>query len=297
MDVLVVGASGFIGKHICRSFHETYTIHALFRNKKFEHFLDKHHISVHRLNCDLLNRSQIESLLNSKYDVCIYLAGNTSPRDCANNRFSDVNDNILALINLLDHLKAEKFIYFSSGSVYMDLNGLVSPESRLNPTIPYAISKSCAEYYVQFYQRKVNNISEYVILRFFGAYGPYEPERKITTRFLTYTGDEFIIYGNGKNFIDFMYVDDAVHGLKKVIESDKANLIVDFCSGRPMTINELLNQLVQITGKNLKIKHKGTVPEYIKFYASPRKMKMLYDFEPKISLEDGVKQFIQFLKR
>ena len=123
-------------------------------------------------------------------------------------------------------------IFFSSGAVYDGLTGLVSPESKLNPKLPYAISKLASEQYIQFFAKK-GQIENYIILRFFGAFGPYEPERKIYTKlvraFALEGKDEFVVRGDGKNLIDAMYVDDTIDGILKVMASSEKNKIVDFC--------------------------------------------------------------------
>ena len=72
----------------------------------------------------------------------------------------------------------------SSGAVYDGLSGAVSPATPVSPRLPYAISKLASEQYLRFFAEHRGSVSSYVNVRFFGAYGPYEAARKITTRWL-----------------------------------------------------------------------------------------------------------------
>ena len=72
----------------------------------------------------------------------------------------------------------------------------------------------------------MTSIDSYLNVRFFGAYGPYEPSRKITTKWMRAVMNghrEFTIRGNGENLIDFMHVDDAVDGFLRLTSSAGQN--------------------------------------------------------------------------
>src|SRR5262249_30081950 len=145
----------------------------------------------------------------------------------------------------------------------------------LSPVLPYAISKLAAERYVRFFAENRGAIGRYVILRFFGAYGPNEPERKIYTRLARAFGIQqdrrFTVRGDGNNLIDAMFVTDATAALFKAINSGATNVTLDLCTGAPMSINELVHTAASIFGLNgAEILHNGSVPEYIAFRASAR---------------------------
>jgi nucleoside-diphosphate-sugar epimerase len=148
---------------------------------------------------------------------------------------------------------------------------------------------------------KKKTFGSYVIIRFFGAYGPYEPERKIYTRlvkrFCLERKRSFTVYGDGRNLIDAMYVDDAVKGILKVIESEASNLTLDFCSENPITINELVYEAARIFGVGMpKLLHEGHTEEYILFHVSGRKMEESFDFRPKVKLNEGLRELAEWLQ-
>jgi nucleoside-diphosphate-sugar epimerase len=169
----------------------------------------------------------------------------------------------------------------------------------VDPTIPYSINKLASERYIEYFQKNTDHIDNFICLRFFGAYGPMEPERKLYTKlikvFQVEKRNEFTIMGNGKNFIDAMYIDDAVDALFKIATSDKGNIIADLCYGRPLTINELVAEIGGILGLEAKIKHEGDAAEYTTFYDSTHAMESLFDFKPDISLSSGMTKFAEYL--
>jgi len=273
-------------------------------DKTFLEFLEKNKLcNVCPLKCDLENVLEVKSTLEKlkNVDVCVYLAANTNVPQLFEDPTLDVATNIAPLTNFLKHFRGRRLIFFSSGAVYMGLEGQVSPSSKIDPTIPYAITKYASELYIKFHQNMLETFKEYVILRFFGAYGPYEPQRKISTKLIELAKNPhknvFTVFGDGKNYIDFMYIDDAIQGLMAVITSSKANATVDFCSGNPLTINQLVRNVGEIFDRKMRIEHVKSSPEYIKFYASPKSMFQIYGFKVSTSLKDGFQKFAKWLDR
>jgi len=94
-----------------------------------------------------------------------------------------------------------------------------------------------------------------------------------------------------------MYVDDAVDGIFKMLKSRKKDITVNFCSGKPIAINDLVKLAANLFGKySIRVSHEGQVPEYNRFYASPQEMQNIFGFKPQISLKDGLMRFAVFLK-
>jgi nucleoside-diphosphate-sugar epimerase len=307
MRIIVTGASGFIGKNLILSFPPEWQITALFyNNNKFFNFPKERKLkNVKSFQCDLREEKDVENLFSqvgNDFDVCVYLSAKVDIPGSVIDPVSDMQFNVQSILNFLRHFRGGKFIYMSSGAVYDGLIGKTDPEVSLSPTLPYAISKYTSELYVKSYHKRKRSFDKYVILRFFGAYGPYESEKKIFSRLIQSLYVKrtkiFTIYGDGKNLIDAMYIEDAVQGLLKVIKSKKANLTLDFVKGNPLTIKELVNTTANILGiDNLKIKKEGVAHEHNLFYADPDLMYQNFDFYPRISYEDGIKNFIKFLEK
>ena len=305
MKVIVTGASGFIGKNVILKVPNTWKVIALYCHASdFPQFIKQYQLThVEPIQCNLTEIQKVEALNNQYkggFDLCIYLAANGNPAFSEEDPLTDFKQNALALVNFLSHVKIGRFIYFSSGAVYTGLKGKVSAETPLNPTLPYAISKLASEQYIKFFTRK-GQINDYVILRFFGAFGQYEPERKIYTKliktFFLEKKNKFTVRGDGRNLIDAMYIDDTIEGIFKVVASKNKNLTVDFCSGQPITIDELVRKAALIFKRNkINIVHEGEVAEYIAFRPSSLAMNRLFGFKSRISLEEGFTRSAEFLK-
>lgn len=300
MRVLLTGGLGFIGRNFLlhRPAHwEVFSLDfaqdAGFQKKVKNTYFFKVNLSDGR---------QVRSLakkLKINFDLCLHLAANGDPALSVPDPAWDLKSTTLSLINVCQYFQLKKMIYLSSGAIYEANMGQISPKSKIDPILPYAISHFTAEQYVRFYH-KIGKIKDFVIIRFFGAYGPYEPPRKIYTNLVKAFGirkeKEYLLRGNGKNFIDAMYIEDAIEGFIKVIKAKNNNLTVDFCKGEHLNINQLVLAAARIFGISVKIKHQGQVPEYNQFYANPDEFERLFGFRAKTSLEEGLKRLYQFLK-
>ena len=125
MNILVVGASGFIGKNLLLKIPKKWNVFGIYRtDKSFLEFLEKNKlINVYPLKCDLENVLEVKSALKKlrNVDVCVYLAANTNVRQLSEDPTLDVATNITPLTNFLKYFRGRRLIFFSSGAVYMGL--------------------------------------------------------------------------------------------------------------------------------------------------------------------------------
>ena len=302
MKILITGASGFIGRNLLLRLASESNVIALYnKDETFVSFLDEYNLDPMIFRIDLTNKKSLERLketIGNEIDVCVFLAANGDPVLSVEQPAWDLECNTVSLINTCLSFNVKRFIFMSSGAVYDGLEDGVSPDIKVSPTLPYAISKWASERYIEHFH-KTGKIGEYVILRFFGAFGPHEPSRKIYSNlvktFYLEGKDEFTIIGDGKNLIDAMPIDDAICGLEKVINSDRSNLIANFHSGRPLAVKELVKTIGKIFDKRISIKYVGIIPEYIKFWAIGKDMKTEFGFEPTLSLEYGLEKLTEFI--
>jgi len=288
MKILLTGGLGFIGKNFLLHRPRDWQVFALdiVEDNQFQKIIKNAKFFKINLTDDIKVKRLAQKL--PSFDVCLHLAANGDPALSVPDPLWDLRSTTETLVNICQNFKIKKMIYLSSGAVYNGNRGLVTPKTTVDPILPYAISHLAAEWYTRYLQKD----KEYVVIRFFGAYGPYEPPRKIYTKlvkdFAIERRNEFVIRGNGQNLIDAMYVQDAIAGFVKVIKSQKANLTIDFCKGDHPNINHLVKEAAEIFNIKVKIKHEGQVPEYNQFYASPTEFQRLFGFKAKISLEEGL---------
>jgi UDP-glucose 4-epimerase len=305
LKLLVTGASGFIGHNVLLRAPREWEIVAVYnRTPGLEDFVKAQKLShVRPVRCDLLNEDEVRSLaraIGSKPDAMLYLAANGDPAASAERPRWDLESNTLAFVTCLEHCPADHVVYLSSGAVYDGLAGSVSPACAVSPRLPYAISKLASEQYLRFFTEQRGSIGSYINVRFFGAYGPYEAARKITTRWLTAMSAgqrEFVVRGDGANLIDFMYVDDAVDGFLALVQARGMRATVDFASGAPVTVNDIVRTMARILGADVTIRNEGKVAEYIEFQSVDTAMRDRFGVKPMRSFEDGLRELWEFLSR
>lgn len=303
MRLLITGASGFIGRNVLVRAPRDWEIVAVYNAAAdFPAFVEREQlVHVRAVRCDLTSPTDVQALRAAAgtIDAALYLAANGDPAASVRDPLRDLRMNTVAVLTFLEHCPAPHLVYLSSGAVYDGLSGIVTPASPVAPHLPYAISKHASEQYIRSCADRRGSPQSYVNVRFFGAYGPYEPVRKITTRFLAAIarGDrEFTLRGDGRNLIDFMHVDDAVDGLLRLLTHPKrARVTVDFASGNPTPVGEIVAAMARVAGSGISIRHDGVTEEYIAFRSGDSRMADEYGFVPRISFEEGFGRLRQFI--
>jgi UDP-glucose 4-epimerase len=282
---------------------------ALYRpgDSGFQRFLATHRLShVQGVACDLTDRQQVALVAarwGRNFQGCLAFASNTSIPLSIEQPVYDLTTNAIGLLHLLEYCSFEHLVYLSSGAVYVGLTGLVGPGSAVAPHLPYAISKMAAELYIRSFALHRQTPERATIVRFFGAYGPYEPARKLYTklvrRFAFERDPHFTVIGDGENYIDAMYVGDAVKALMAVLARPPEEGIrcIDLGLGSGESINQIVTRAAHTFGLEPQISHEGSVAEYIHFVIDPHSFATLYQFMPTITLEDGLQMLAAHLKQ
>jgi len=304
MKVLVTGASGFIGRNVLlRAPGDWQIVAVCHRSVDLDGFVRQHQLAnVRTVRCDLTDAASVSRLAEGDgvFDACLYLAANGDPAKSADRPAWDLQLNTLALVTCLERIRVGHLVYVSSGAVYDGLTGAVTPATPVAPRLPYAISKLASEQYVRAFAERTKTVGSFMNVRFFGAYGPYEPIRKITTRWIQglMSGQrEFAIRGDGENLIDFMYVDDAVDGLLALTSAAGYSGTLDFASGTPVSVNAVAQTMARVLGASVTIRHEGHTEEYIRFRSADTTMRDRFGVVPCVTFEDGVRRLYEFLQK
>jgi nucleoside-diphosphate-sugar epimerase len=307
MRLLLTGASGFIGRNVLLALPHTWEIVAVYRseNADFLRFIQVHQLNhVRSIACDLTDAHQVSrtiNLIGRDFESCLALASNTSIPGSIEQPLQDLRTNTVGLLHLLQCCTFEHLVYLSSGAVYIGLQGLVGPTSAVSPTLPYAISKLAAELYIRAFVERRETLRWATIIRFFGAYGPYEPSRKLYTKLVRQFAFErnphFTITGDGENYIDAMYIDDAIRALMTVLTQPPIQKVqcIDLGTGSHETVNQMVTRAAHTFGLEPQLHHHDSTAEYIQFAIDPRPFALTYQFTPSISLEVGLQRLAAHL--
>lgn len=193
-----------------------------------------------------------------------------------------------------------KVVYVSSSEVYG--TSQFSPMTENHPTEPrsiYGLSKLIGEEYVKLFNR-YHGVRA-VIIRPFNAYGPNHRNDQysaVITAFIRKLekGEYPQIEGSGEQSRDFSYVTDTAEGIIKLSELDHGE-VVNIGSGKSTTIKELAVALMEIYGVEPKFIHVAARPNDVLELEADIHQARSYGYEPKVSLEDGLRKYVAWWKR
>jgi nucleoside-diphosphate-sugar epimerase len=214
-------------------------------------------------------------------------------------------DATFSLLNAARSSNVRRIVYAASSSAYGDQPTLPKEEEmRPDPLSPYAVAKLVGEYYCQVFTRAYN--LETVCLRYFNVFGPrQDPSSEysgVISRFIAalLKGEQPVIYGDGEQSRDFTYIADVVAANMRASESSTAvGRVINFARGERTTLNQLLETLKSITGRNdvqadYREPRTGDVRHSLADITRARK---LLGYEPQTSLEEGLRHTIDWWKQ
>ncbi len=200
------------------------------------------------------------------------------------------------LLKMLQGCKAlNKIVYFGSSSEYGRLSRPSKETDRINPETMYEATKGCGTLLVQANCLKTNIPA--TIVRPYSIYGPFEKEHRfIPTIWNKFVNKQTLTIFPGAH--DFLYVDDFVDGVAKILFSENEGVdIVNLGGGKCISNIEVVDTFEQIVGVNLKkdISLK-TLHEYDSNFWCANISYALekYNWSPQISLEQGLQKYIQW---
>ena len=259
-NILITGGLGFIGSHISNRLlkDNNVTIIDNLSTGKLNYLNNPQHENLTLIQKDL---NSLDLNLNLKnIDYVFHLAAMISVPLSVEKPIICHMENVTTTVNLLDACvknDVKKVIFSSSSAIYGKNMNLPLKETELPmPTSPYASSKACCELYLKSFHE--NYGLNYTALRYFNVFGPKQdknsPYAAVIPNFINaiLCNRQPIIYGNGKQTRDFVYVEDVANAN---ISSCKSNFngILNVASGKKITIN----QLYEIVKKTMKTEIKA----------------------------------------
>lgn len=300
-NVVITGGLGFIGSHIANELVEKNKV-TIIDNKstgRLENLNNLSHENLEIIEKDLKD-VDFDKVLRGK-DYVFHLAAMASVPLSVDKPIECNDENVTNTIKLLTASKNQdikKFIFSSSAAVYGPNTNMPLKETEpLMPTSPYAASKASCELYLKAFNESYGLNT--VVLRYFNVFGPKQdknsPYAAVIPNFISalLEGKKPVIYGDGEQTRDFIYVKDVANANIKAAESDY-NGVINVASGKKISVN----QLYDIIKNTLDIEIE---PEYLPerqgdikhSLANPENMK---NIDYKVNPEDFEKQLTETVK-
>jgi UDP-glucuronate 4-epimerase len=306
--ILITGGAGFIGSHLAKELslqgYEVVIVDrfldsdAKLKRDRLKYLLQPNEYTLYE--ADLSDYEKNKKIFeNHKFDLICHLAAKTN-LEFDSELYNKIN--ILGTISIFELAKnyaVPKIVFASSSMVYGNNNGkaFCESDSTDRPLSIYAASKKSDEIlaFTYHYLYKI----EMVGLRFFTTYGPWGRPEMAISRFI----DQIInnhpieLWNYGKIKKDFTYIDDLVKGIISSIETKIDYELINLGSGTSIELEKIVN-LIEINlgikaQKNYVASHPG---DQLETCADISKAKKILDFDPKITIEEGIKRYIDWYK-
>lgn len=306
--ILITGAAGFIGSHLCRYFlKHNYQVLGV------DNFMTGYEENIKDLNTnqnfefiegDIRDESFCNNICKNVEYVTHQAALGSVPRSVDDpTTTNSINvQGFLNIINACKNNKIKKFVYASSSSVYGDSEELPKNEEKIgNVLSPYALTKKINEEYSKIF----SNIYglQTIGLRYFNVFGPFQdpngPYAAVIPKFINafINSEAPVINGDGNFSRDFTYVENVAIFNRLAIESRLDTLfnVFNVAFGSRITLNEMALTIKNyISLKNPEIRNieiiygKERVGDIPHSCASIEKAKKLLNYKPDINFKDGI---------
>lgn len=299
--VLILGGTGFIGRHLAaRCLEDTSDVTVLGVSKSPNEGLIPKGVSV--LQADITDRENLKSVLSgSSFDYVFNLSGYIDHTPFFKGGRKVIEAHFTGLMNLLDCLNKEDlkgFVQIGSSDEY---GGAVAPQRedvREMPISPYSFAKTAASHFIM----TLSGTEKFpgAVLRLFLTYGPMQDERRFLPQIIKgcLNGGPFKV-SEGRQLRDFCYVSDAVEAMvRAAIMTSAKGHIINIGSGSPVSIREMIETVVRLVGRGEPLwgGHPYREGENMALYADTDLSKTLLDWRPAVSLNEGLRRTIDYYR-
>lgn len=302
--VIVTGGAGFIGSHIVH--------HALERGYEVTVIDNLHsgHLSnigygneVTFVNATITEPKAISNAFAGA-DGVFHLAARISVPESMQHPTAYFETNTLGTVNVLQCMQQHRvpaIVLSSTSAIYGDNPVLPKAETLLaEPQSPYAISKLDGEHLLAM-QAKFHAVHA-VSLRYFNVFGPRQDPNSAYAAAIpifikkALSNEDIVIFGDGEQTRDFVFVEDVVRANFAAME--KGSGVINVACGQTITINQLAQQIIDLTGSTSKILHAEERPGDVKHScADNSKMRSQLGVTPQSDLEKGLTSTINYFEK
>ena len=310
--VLVTGGAGTVGCNVVKKLVEREADVTVIDNLSAYPFDYLHGYgvgdmqNVEFINGDIADRDLITNNIKNQ-DIVIHAAALADVGACVRNPNLEFKTNVAATQNILDACHTnniEKFIFISSAAVYgMGNKGIFKETDPCFPVSNYGLSKYWGEQQTRLYY-ELHGLPT-ASIRFFSVYGspqiPKEGSHSWAVAIfgaLAKKGKPITVFGDGNQIRDFTHVTDIAESVVLSAEKDSTNgKFFNVGTGKPTRINEIVEKVFQNV-EPVPINYKPYPPgDPLGGYSDTTLMKKLLNWEPKITLDIGIKEYFEWFAK
>ena len=308
--VLVTGGTGFVGTNFVKELSNFNVKIIVPIHKRELSFKSK---KIHTINADLTNIDDCLKVCQN-VDYIFHAAGMVSAaRMTVNNPMTAISTNLIVTLRILEAAmkqNVKKILLFSSGTTgYPQYNHAVTEEEMFNDDpaevyYGYGWSRRYTELLGNFASKKSD--LKVAICRPTGVYGSYDDFDPSTSHVIPALikraidkENPYVVWGDGEEIRDFLHIKDLIRGCFLLLEKNANSDPVNIGSGKEYKIKDIVKIILNLTdNKDTKIEFDNTKPTTIPVRkVNVNKAKKLLGFEMQISLEDGLKETIDWYKK
>lgn len=294
--VLITGGAGFVGVNLAAHLqqHGGYEISVLDN----ESLGDRRHVAPYCnafFSGDIRNEADLDAAVAGQ-DCVVHFAADTRVMDSIADPTKNFDVNVAGSFRLLQACRAHgvgRFVAASTGGAILgDAPAPVHEGMVAHPLAPYGASKLAMEGYISAFSGAYGLSG--CALRFSNIYGPKSYHKgSVVAHFFKQllAGEELLVYGDGSQSRDFLFVEDLVAGIRAAIETGATGTF-QLGSGRPTTVNELLDLIREVTGTpDLPVRYgEFRAGEVLATWCNIEKARGAFGFDPRTPLAEGLRQ-------
>jgi UDP-glucose 4-epimerase len=302
--LVLIGGAGFVGSHLVEQLlakgAKDITVFDNFGRGTRDNLAEAMKSGrVRIVEGDILDSAAVEKAVVGA-DGVFHLAASWLLQ-CVDDPRAGLQTNIVGTFNVMQACtlaKVKRLVFSSSASVYGNaLHTQMTEDHPLNNRTFYGATKIAGEHLLRAFN-EMNGL-DYVALRYFNIYGPRQDYSgayvsvimKVLDRLDA--GERPIVFGDGSQAYDFIYVGDVARANVLALEADVHDDVVNVCTGKKTSIRELVDMLRELSGSTLETEYREATQQFVTDrLGDPDKARRLLGFEPTMSLREGLQHLI-----
>ena len=309
--ILILGATGFIGKNLAMSFAKKQKIFCVYNSKK--PFKNK---NIKWIKFDLTNEKGSVNIFKN-IDVVIQAAATTSgSKDIIERPYIHVADNAVMnslILKNIFHSNVKHFIFFSCTVMYPNSEKKIKESQKIEKIYPKYFGVANTKIYIEkmceFYSRISS--TKFTAIRHSNIYGPYDKfdlERshmfgatitKVGQTLKNNAKNEISVWGDGQEKRDLLFIDDLVDFVKKIIRKQKSSFEIFNCGyGKAYSVKTIVEKIIKDMNPRCKIIFDKTKPSIkTSLFLDYSKAQKMIGWKPKTKLDTGIKKTVVWWKK